>query len=140
MKNVFFKLVTTAAAASLVLAALPVSADEEAKEIKVAVAGGFYPITYADDNGEAQGYDVEVFKAVDELLPQYTFTYEITDKETMNVGVQSGTYQVGINCLRTMRELPLTICRKTTWVIRRLESSTEREKRSTALTMLSIRD
>ena len=51
MKNVFFKLVTTAAAASLVLAALPVSADEEAKEIKVAVAGGFYPITYADDNG-----------------------------------------------------------------------------------------
>lgn len=87
MKNVFFKLVTTAAAASLVLAALPVSADEEAKEIKVAVAGGFYPITYADDNGEAQGYDVEVFKAVDELLPQYTFTYEITDKETMNVGV-----------------------------------------------------
>ena len=99
MKNVFFKLVTTAAAASLVLAALPVSADEEAKEIKVAVAGGFYPITYADDNGEAQGYDVEVFKAVDELLPQYTFTYEITDKETMNVGVQSGTYQVGINSL-----------------------------------------
>ena len=130
MKNVFFKLVTTAAAASLVLAALPVSADEEAKEIKVAVAGGFYPITYADDNGEAQGYDVEVFKAVDELLPQYTFTYEITDKETMNVGVQSGTYQVGINSL----------FKKTTWVIRRLESSTEREKRSTALTMLSIRD
>ena len=65
----------------------------------MAVAGGFYPITYADDNGEAQGYDVEVFKAVDELLPQYTFTYEITDKETMNVGVQSGTYQVGINSL-----------------------------------------
>ena len=93
------QLVTTAAAASLVLAALPVSADEEAKEIKVAVAGGFYPITYADDNGEAQGYDVEVLKAVDELLPQYTFTYEITDKETMNVGVQSGTYQVGINSL-----------------------------------------
>lgn len=32
-------------------------------------------------------------------FPQYTFTYEITDKETMNVGVQSGTYQVGINSL-----------------------------------------
>lgn len=97
MKNVFFKLAITAA--TLALSALPVSADEGAKEIKVAVAGGFYPITYADDNGEAQGYDVEVFKAVDELLPQYTFTYEITDKETMNVGVQSGTYQVGINSL-----------------------------------------
>lgn len=75
------------------------SENSDVKEIKVAVAGGFYPITYADDNGEAQGYDVEVLKAVDELLPQYTFTYEITDKETMNVGVQSGTYQVGINSL-----------------------------------------
>lgn len=69
------------------------------KEVKVAVAGGFYPITYADDNGQAQGYDVEVLKAVDELLPEYSFTYEITDKETMNVGVQSGTYKVGINSL-----------------------------------------
>ena len=43
------------------------AADSDVKEIKVAVAGGFFPITYADDNGEAQGYDVEVLKAVDEL-------------------------------------------------------------------------
>lgn len=72
---------------------------EGVKEITVAVAGGFFPITYADDNGDAQGYDVEVLKKVDELLPQYSFKYEITDKETMNVGVQSGTYQIGINSL-----------------------------------------
>lgn len=70
-----------------------------AKKITVAVAPGFYPITYADDNGVAQGYDVEVFKAVDELLEDYTFVYEVADKETMNVGVQTGTYQVGINSL-----------------------------------------
>lgn len=99
-RNKFAKITVLAAAGALVLSALPVSAeDADVREIKVAVAGGFYPITYADDNGEAQGYDVEVFKAVDELLSQYTFTYEITDKETMNVGVQSGTYQAGINSL-----------------------------------------
>ena len=69
------------------------------REVKVAVAPGFFPITYADDDGVAQGYDVEVFKAVDELLPDYTFVYEIADKETMNVGVQAGTYQAGINSL-----------------------------------------
>ncbi|WP_024865017.1 transporter substrate-binding domain-containing protein [Butyrivibrio sp. FCS014] len=69
------------------------------RQIKVAVAPGFFPITYADDDGVAQGYDVEVFKAVDELLEDYTFTYEIADKETMNVGVQAGTYQAGINSL-----------------------------------------
>lgn len=71
----------------------------EPREITVAVAPGFFPITYADDNGNAAGYDVEVFKALDELLTQYTFKYEIADKETLNVGVQAGTYQAGINSL-----------------------------------------
>lgn len=75
------------------------SEGTEEREIIVAVAPGYYPITYADDNGEAAGYDVEVFKAIDELLPDYKFTFEIADKETMNVGVQVGTYQVGINSL-----------------------------------------
>ena len=71
----------------------------EVRKVRVAVAPGFYPITYADDDGNAAGYDVEVFKALDELLPQYEFEYEIADKETMNVGVQAGSYQVGINSL-----------------------------------------
>ncbi len=75
------------------------SAQDGPREVKVAVAPGFFPITYADDDGVAQGYDVEVFKAVDELLPDYTFVYEVADKETMNVGVQAGTYQAGINSL-----------------------------------------
>lgn len=73
--------------------------DPDARTITVCAAPGFYPITYADDNGNAAGYDVEVFKAIDELLPQYEFVYELADKETMNVGVQTGTYQVGINML-----------------------------------------
>jgi len=72
---------------------------EEARKIIVAVAPGFYPITYADDNGNAAGYDVDVFKAIDELLPQYEFVYEVVAKETMNVGVETGTYQVGINSM-----------------------------------------
>lgn len=76
------------------------SADNpNAREIVVAAAPGYYPITYADDNGQAAGYDVEVFKAIDRLLEDYTFKFEIVDKETMNVGVQTGTYQVGINSL-----------------------------------------
>lgn len=73
--------------------------DADARTITVAVAPGFYPITYADDDGNAAGYDVEVFKAIDERLPEYDFVYEVVDKETMNVGVQTGTYQVGINSM-----------------------------------------
>lgn len=73
--------------------------DSDVRTIKVAVAPGFFPITYADENGNAAGYDVEVFKAIDELLPEYEFVYEVVDKEAMNVGVQTGTYQVGINSM-----------------------------------------
>ena len=71
----------------------------EVRTVTVAVAPGFYPITYADDEGKAAGYDVEVFKVIDERLPEYEFVYEVVDKETMNVGVQTGTYQVGINSM-----------------------------------------
>lgn len=89
----------------IMVMALTACGNEEAssgsgvRTIKVCAAHGFYPITYADDDGNAAGYDVEVFKAIDELLPQYKFTYELADKETMNVGVQTGTYQIGINML-----------------------------------------
>lgn len=75
------------------------SDTSDTRTIKVAVAPGFFPITYADDDGNAAGYDVEVFKAIDELLPEYEFVYEIVDKEAMNVGVQTGTYQVGVNSM-----------------------------------------
>lgn len=75
------------------------SASGNSRVINVALAPGFFPITYADDNGEAAGYDVEVFKAIDELLPQYEFKFDIVEKETMNVGVETGTYQVGINSM-----------------------------------------
>lgn len=75
------------------------TASGDVRKVTVAVAPGFFPITYADDDGNAVGYDVDVFKALDEILPQYEFEFEIADKETMNVGVQTGTYQVGINSL-----------------------------------------
>lgn len=102
-KNYLVKTITLLAVGASVAALATgcgAKADESGtREVTIAVAPGFYPITYADDNGVAQGYDVEVFKKVDELLDGYTFKYEIADKETMNVGVQAGTYQVGINSL-----------------------------------------
>ena len=89
-------------ALSLTACGKSASADSGAGDVRtitVALAPGFFPITYADDNGEAAGYDVEVFKAIDELLPQYEFKFDIVEKETMNVGVETGTYQVGINSM-----------------------------------------
>lgn len=102
-KRIISLLLAVAALTSLTACAGGKSGDGSGKSdvrtVKVAVAPGFYPITYADDNGEAAGYDVEVFKAIDERLPEYEFVYEVVDKEAMNVGVQTGTYQVGINSM-----------------------------------------
>lgn len=102
-KRIISLLLAVAALTSLTACAGGKSGDDSGKSdvrtVKVAVAPGFYPITYADDNGEAAGYDVEVFKAIDERLPEYEFVYEVVDKEAMNVGVQTGTYQVGINSM-----------------------------------------
>ncbi|MCR5673632.1 MAG: transporter substrate-binding domain-containing protein [Lachnospiraceae bacterium] len=102
LKKITSVVLAVAVAGSLTACASGTQSNDAAsdtRKITVALAPGFYPITYEDDNGQAAGYDVEVFKAIDELLPQYEFVYEIVEKETMNVGVETGTYQVGINSM-----------------------------------------
>lgn len=75
------------------------TSDNGVRTITVAYAPNYKPITYQDEAGEAAGYDIEVFKKIDELLPEYEFVYEGVEKDTMNMGVEAGTYQVGINGL-----------------------------------------
>lgn len=75
------------------------AASDGTRTITVAYAPSYKPITYQDETGKAAGYDIEVFKKIDELLPEYTFVYEGVEKDTMNMGVEAGTYQVGINGL-----------------------------------------
>lgn len=53
--------------------ALPDNADAEV--IKIAYGYSGYPISYTTNSGTASGYDVEMLKAVDSLLPQYTFEF-----------------------------------------------------------------
>lgn len=45
------------------------------------------------------GYEVEIMQAVDELLPQYEFEFEITEFESIFNGIASGSYVSGFNCL-----------------------------------------
>lgn len=70
-----------------------------AKTIDIAVANGQAPYSYTDENGEITGLDVEIFKAVDELIPEYDFNLNIVDWDTMCAGVQSGKYSMGSCCL-----------------------------------------
>ncbi|RLL43897.1 amino acid ABC transporter substrate-binding protein [Oceanobacillus piezotolerans] len=68
----------------------------EVRTVKVAYDQSSKPISYLDDNGNATGYDVEVMKLVDELLPEYEFEYVGTTSEDLLIGVQQGKFQVGV--------------------------------------------
>ncbi len=65
-------------------------------KIKVAYDQASKPISWLDENGKANGYDVEVMKLVDELLPQYEFEFVGTSNDDLLLGVEQGKYNVGI--------------------------------------------
>lgn len=66
------------------------------RKVKVAYVQSSKPVTYTNENGEATGYDVEVLKAVDELLPEYEFEFVGTSDDDLLLGVEQGKYQVGV--------------------------------------------
>jgi L-cystine transport system substrate-binding protein len=44
--------------------------------VRVAVANDFNPYAYLDSKGKYIGYEVDLLKQVDAILPQYSFSYE----------------------------------------------------------------
>jgi len=72
------------------------NAGNEVRKIKVAYAQTGKPITYQDENGEAAGYDVEVFKLIDEMLTEYEFEFIPTTDDDLLIGVETGKYNVGL--------------------------------------------
>lgn len=49
--------------------------NDDAKVITIAYGYAGYPNAYTTNTGSVSGYDVEILKAVDSLLPQYTFEF-----------------------------------------------------------------
>jgi L-cystine transport system substrate-binding protein len=72
------------------------SGESDVRIVKVAYDQASKPISWLDDNGNATGYDVEVMKLVDELLPEYEFQYIGTTSDDLLIGVEQGKYQVGV--------------------------------------------
>lgn len=50
--------------------------DGQILKVRVAVANDFNPYAYLDEKGNNIGYEVDVLKKVDELLPEYEFEYQ----------------------------------------------------------------
>jgi L-cystine transport system substrate-binding protein len=70
--------------------------DADVRTVKVAYDQSSKPMSWLDEKGNPTGYDVEVMKLVDELLPEYEFEYIGTSSDDLLLGVEQGKYQVGV--------------------------------------------
>mgnify|MGYP003366283124 FL=1 len=71
------------------------AAAKKVRTINVAHTQNYVPYDYVK-NGVSKGYEVDVLKAVDKLLPDYKFKYHPTSDEDLLVGLDSGKYDVGV--------------------------------------------
>lgn len=69
--------------------------SSEVKKVIAAHTNYYKPYDFEDENGNSDGYEVAVLKAVDELLPQYEFEFVPTTDDDLLIGVESGKYDVG---------------------------------------------
>ncbi|MEJ8778199.1 transporter substrate-binding domain-containing protein [Pseudogracilibacillus sp. ICA-222130] len=72
------------------------TSGDEVRKVKVAYVQNSKPMTYTDDNGEPNGYDVRVLQEVEKRLPQYEFEFVGTSDDDLLLGVEQGKYQVGV--------------------------------------------
>ncbi|MDO4330388.1 MAG: transporter substrate-binding domain-containing protein [Lachnospiraceae bacterium] len=70
---------------------------EASKTVLIGTGASPKPYIYTDDNDNLIGYEPEVIKAINELLPQYKFKFEKTDFPSIFLGIDSGQYQMGVN-------------------------------------------
>lgn len=63
-----------------------------AKTVSIAVETGSKPLSFEDENGELTGYEVEVIKALDEIVAEYDFQIESVDADAAQVGLDAGKY------------------------------------------------
>ena len=73
------------------------AAPQEVKTITVGTSGNPKPWLYVAEDGRVSGYDAEVIYAIDELLPQYEFKFEVTEFASLFTGVDAGKYVMAVN-------------------------------------------
>nr|WP_314460374.1 transporter substrate-binding domain-containing protein [uncultured Clostridium sp.] len=66
------------------------ASDSKVKKIVVGTGNSYEPYCYLDDKGNLAGYEYEVLKAVDDLLPQYEFEYKTSDFANVLISLDAG--------------------------------------------------
>lgn len=73
--------------------------SEGPREVVVISSNSYVPYASVNENGESVGYDVEVMRAVDELLEDYTFTYDNKDFAQVLVSLDQGRADIAASQL-----------------------------------------
>jgi L-cystine transport system substrate-binding protein len=66
------------------------ASEGKGKKIVVGTGNSYEPYCYLDDKGNLAGYEYEVLKAVDDLLPQYEFEYKTSDFANVLISLDAG--------------------------------------------------
>lgn len=69
---------------------------EDVTKVLIGIRQDLFPTSYIDEKGEPSGYDIEIARKIDELLPQYEFEYEAVSQEALLTGLQTGKYAAAV--------------------------------------------
>jgi L-cystine transport system substrate-binding protein len=63
--------------------------------VRVAHTQTYVPYDFINEKGEADGFEVKVLQAVDELIPDYEFEFVGTSDDDLLIGIENGKYGLG---------------------------------------------
>ena len=72
------------------------SSNGDVKKVLIGIRQDLYPTSYVNEQGEPSGYDIDVIKKIDELLPEYEFEYEAVSQEALLTGLDTGKYKAAV--------------------------------------------
>lgn len=94
-RNRIFKTLASAILTlALILTPTAGALAEEVKVYRIATEGAYAPFNYLDENGQPDGYDIAVAKAVDELIPEVEFEYQAVEWSSIFAGLEADKYDL----------------------------------------------
>lgn len=91
-KMVLFAVFFAAVAAAMSAAAA--GKGGKAREVVVGTGNSFWGFCFLDAKGELVGYELDVLRAVDDLLPQYRFSFDTAEFRSILVGLDAGKFDL----------------------------------------------
>ena len=70
------------------------STNDDAKGVTAAVENASHPLSFTNNEGELDGYEVKVLEALNKEMPNYDISIESVDSEATQVGLDTGRYQL----------------------------------------------